>query len=106
VLAERVVDHLRAVGVRRVYVSNDIDGTDAYWAAACGTPEPGGLEPEHVLAVLRAVGSQFEILGADLVEVAPGLSLDREAAGRTLTTAASYLRATLAMFERGVNPSL
>lgn len=101
VLATRVVDHLRAVGVRRVYVSNDIDGTDAYWAGACGTPEPGGLEPEHVIEVLRAVGSQFEIIGADLVEVAPGLSLDREAAARTVTTAVSYLRETFAMFGRG-----
>jgi arginase family enzyme len=95
-LAARVVEHLRARGVRRVYVSNDIDGTDDHWAAACGTPEPGGLTPDMVVAVIRAVGREFELVGADLVELAPGLSLDREASARSIATAALYTRETLA----------
>jgi agmatinase len=92
-----VVAHLRARGVRRVYVSNDIDGTDARWAAACGTPEPGGLTPDHVLAVLDALTAATDLipLGGDVVEVAPGLSLDAEASERTCALAADYVRATL-----------
>jgi agmatinase len=95
-LALLVVEHLRARGIRRVYLSNDIDGTDAYWAAACGTPEPGGLTPEIVVAVVRALASEFNLVGADLVELAPGLSLDREAANRSIATAALYARESLA----------
>jgi arginase family enzyme len=89
-LAELVVDHLRARGVTRVYISNDIDGTDARFAAACGTPEPDGLEPAQVRAVISAVGAAFDVIGADLVEVAPGLSLDAAAANRTVQTALDY----------------
>jgi arginase family enzyme len=94
-LAEQVVSHLRERGVRRVYVSNDIDGTDAHHAAACGTPEPDGLEPEQVLAVIAAVGRAFDVIGADLVELAPGLSLDVNAADRTVQTALQYTYKTL-----------
>ena len=98
-LANEVVTHLEAHGCHRVYVTNDIDGTDAHWAGACGTPEPNGLSPEAVLAVYDAIRSgPFEVLGADLVEVAPGLSLDPEASARTVATAARYARASLALF--------
>lgn len=100
-LAAGVIEHLRARGVRRVYVSNDIDGTDAHWAAACGTPEPGGLTPAMVVAVIQAVGREFELVGADVVELAPGLSLDREASERSVATAALYTRETLAALAAG-----
>jgi agmatinase len=99
-LAAEIVEHLRDRGVRRVYFSNDIDGTDAHWAAACGTPEPGGLEPEAVCAIIAAVGDAFEIVGADLVELAPGLSLDAKAAQRSVQTAVRYVRTTLTAMAR------
>lgn len=98
-LAEIAVTHLHERGVRRVYVSNDIDGTDARWAAACGTPEPGGMTPEQVEAVIRAVGAEFELLGGDLVELAPGLSLDPVAAAVSVETAVRYTRCTLAALD-------
>lgn len=94
-LADLVVTHLRERGVKRVYVTNDIDGTDAHFAAACGTPEPDGLTPEQVRAVISAVGQAFHVIGADLVELAPGLSLDAEAAARTVQTALEYVYETL-----------
>ncbi len=95
-LAGLVVEHLRERGVRRVYISNDIDGTDAEFAAACGTPEPDGLAPAQVSAVISAVGREFHVIGADLVELAPGLSLDRAAAERSVKTALQYVCETLA----------
>ena len=94
-LAELVVSHLRARKVTRVYLTNDIDGTDAHFAAACGTPEPDGLTPEQVCAVISAIGQAFDVVGADLVEVAPGLSLDAQASARTVETAFGYVYATL-----------
>ncbi|MFO7564561.1 MAG: arginase family protein [Enhygromyxa sp.] len=94
-LAERVVSHLRERGVTRVYLTNDIDGTDARFAAACGTPEPDGLEPEQVCGVIAALGRSFDVIGADLVELAPGLSLDPQAADRSVKTALQYTYETL-----------
>src|SRR5690606_6341719 len=94
-LAELVVEHLRERGVTRVYISNDIDGTDARFAAACGTPEPDGLSPEQVRAVIAAVGRSFDVVGADLVELAPGLSLDAKVAQTTVETALQYTYETL-----------
>jgi agmatinase len=94
-LARLVVDHLEARGVSRVYISNDIDGTDARYAAACGTPEPDGLLPEHVLAVTEAVGECFHVIGADLVELAPGLSLDAKLSETSVQTAFEYVRGLL-----------
>ena len=41
-----VIAHLAASSASTsVYFSNDIDGTDATWAEATGTPEPDGLDP-------------------------------------------------------------
>jgi agmatinase len=92
VLAEEIVAHFRRLGVDTVYVSNDIDGTDERWAAATGTPEPGGLEPEFVRGLTSRVLDAFPLAGADLVEVAPGLGHDRPGEpARTLETAADYL---------------
>lgn len=76
-----------------VYLSNDIDGTDDSVADACGTPEPAGLEPEWLLTLIRRLGEEVGLVGADLMEVAPLLGADRGA--KTLQVAASYVRASL-----------
>ncbi|GAB4213176.1 MAG: agmatinase [Sandaracinaceae bacterium] len=88
---DTVAGWVRASGVEEIYFSNDIDGTDAQWADATGTPEPGGLAPEHVEALLARLAKVVRIGAADVVEVAPALS------PRTTTVelAARYVRATL-----------
>jgi agmatinase len=95
-LANLVVEHFLARGVTDLYVTNDIDATDSHWAAACGTPEADGLEPDAILAILEALrDGPFRIVGGDLVEVAPGLSLDAAASARTVDCARSYALAML-----------
>lgn len=101
-LARMVVEHLEARAISRVYISNDIDGTDARYAAACGTPEPDGLLPDHVLAVTEAVGECFHVIGADLVELAPGLSLDPKLSETSVKTAFQYVQGLLRAM--GANP--
>jgi len=93
-IAKEIVTRFRERGVRGVYVSNDIDGTDPLFALATGTPEPKGLEPGAVLSLIRAVGEAFPVWGSDLVEVAPPLAghSPREPE-QTLRTAASYVEA-------------
>ena len=58
------------VGDGPVYVSVDVDGFDPAFAPGTGTPEVGGLTPREGLSLLRALGG-LDIIGADVVEVAP-----------------------------------
>jgi len=90
---DAIVAHLRAKGVTSVYFSNDIDGTDASWADATGTPEPEGLEPDFVVALIRRLGAEIGMLGGDVMEVAPPL---RDVPDKTVGLAVRYLRETLA----------
>jgi agmatinase len=55
----------------RVYVSVDVDGLDPSIMPGTGTPVPGGLGWYELLELLKAVGEQREIVGCDLVELAP-----------------------------------
>ena len=89
-----VVAHLKHVHCTQVYFSNDIDGTDAAWASATGTPEPGGLHPNQVTSLIERIGREFEVFGADLVEVAPRLGEDAASRAVTMQTAVRYMRST------------
>ena len=89
---DAVIAHLRAVGATSVYFSNDIDGTDDEFADATGTPEPGGLAPDWVLALIERLGADIGLLGGDIMEVAPPLRDDHR---KTTMLAARYLRATI-----------
>ena len=60
----------RVAGAGPVYISFDIDSVDPGFAPGTGTPEVGGLMPREVLALLRAL-SGLDVIGADVVEVAP-----------------------------------
>ena len=62
---------VRALRGRPVYVSFDIDALDASVMPATGTPTPGGLSYAQALAILRAACKAGQVVGADLVELAP-----------------------------------
>ena len=66
-----VIEQIAArVSDRPVYVSIDIDVLDPAFAPGTGTPEAGGLTSRELLAVLRSL-NQVDLIGADIVEVAP-----------------------------------
>jgi arginase family enzyme len=90
-----VIAHLHAVGAKRVYLSNDIDGTDAAAAPSTGAPETAGLPVAFVRALIRRVGEAFPLLGADVVEVAPPIGSAADAQ-RTTEVAAWYMLDSLA----------
>jgi arginase family enzyme len=92
---DEIIEHLRAIGVRRVYLSNDIDATDAAAAPATGAPASDGLSVPFVRALIRRVGAAFPLLGADLVEVAPPLGPPDDAR-RTAEVGAWYMLDSLA----------
>jgi arginase family enzyme len=91
---DAIAYHVRASGVRGVYFSNDIDGTDARFASSTGTPETGGFDPDFLVALIERLGREVGIVAADLVEVAPPLG-SREERETTMRTAVRYLRATI-----------
>jgi agmatinase len=66
---EAIVAPLRG---RKLYVTFDIDGLDSALVPATGTPVPGGLGYWQALAIVkRACEVADEVVGADLVELAP-----------------------------------
>jgi guanidinobutyrase len=66
-LMEEVREQL---GEGPVYLSFDIDGLDPAFAPGTGTPEIGGLTGPQGIEIIRGC-SGLDIVGADLVEVAP-----------------------------------
>jgi agmatinase len=58
---------------QKIYISFDIDGLDPKLCPGTGTPVPGGLEFDQAIYLIKAlVRSGRQIIGFDLVEVAPG----------------------------------
>ncbi|BDG09430.1 arginase family protein [Anaeromyxobacter paludicola] len=93
---DRIVAELRGAGVRQVYFSNDVDGTDAAEVDATGTPEPAGLSSGFVVELVRRLGRDFTLCGGDVMEVAPPIARTPDGARRTVGLAVRYLEATLA----------
>jgi agmatinase len=58
------------VGDLPLYLSIDIDVLDPAFAPATGTPEAGGFSSRELLKILRGLRG-LEIVGGDIVEVAP-----------------------------------
>jgi len=57
---------------RNVYVTIDIDVLDPAYAPGTGTAEAGGISSKELLASIHEIAkSDINVIGADLVEVAP-----------------------------------
>ncbi|QGG49073.1 agmatinase [Heliorestis convoluta] len=87
---QKVVDKLKG---RPVYVTLDIDVLDPAYAPGTGTPEPGGCTPREMFEAMRLLG-QLDIVGFDLVEVAPSADLS----DRTSLLAAKVIREAILSF--------
>ncbi len=62
---------IRPLAGRPVYVTFDIDALDAAIMPATGTPTPGGLGYWQALEILRRACEVANVVGGDLVELAP-----------------------------------
>ncbi len=92
---DEVLAHVKSSGVDGVYFSNDIDGTDAQFASATGTPEPNGLTPAWLVQLIERLGKEVGLLGGDVTEVAPSLGPTSADAQNTVSLAARYFKATV-----------
>jgi guanidinobutyrase len=81
------------LGQGPVYLTFDIDGLDPAYAPGTGTPEIGGLSIHQGLEIVRGCRG-LELIGGDLVEVAPAY----DTSGNTALTAANLLFEMLCVF--------
>ncbi len=62
---------LATVGPGPVFLTVDVDVLDPAFAPGTGTPEPGGMTSAELLWASRTLAAGLELVGADVVEVAP-----------------------------------
>ena len=62
---------LATVGPGPVFLTVDVDVLDPAFAPGTGTPEPGGMTSADLLWASRTLAAGLELVGADVVEVAP-----------------------------------
>jgi len=94
-MIQTIIEHLKSKGIKNIYFSNDIDGTDETEAAATGTPAPEGLTSHFIIKLIEALGKNFNLVASDIVEVAPDLAQNPKDSEITCQTAALYLKKSI-----------
>ena len=84
----------------RCYITIDIDGFDPSIAPGTGTPSHGGFQYYEVMEILQGVARRHEVVGIDLVEVAPAY----DPAGVTSILAAQVLMNLIGYVFHTANP--
>jgi agmatinase len=69
---ERVLDEAKRDG-RKLHISFDVDVLDPSYIVGTGTPVSGGLTPREAIPIIRKLCAQQELVGFDIVEIAPAL---------------------------------
>ncbi|MFD1036894.1 agmatinase [Virgibacillus byunsanensis] len=77
---------------RKVYVTIDIDVLDPAFAPGTGTAEAGGITSNELLEAIQLIAeSDVDVIGADLVEVAPAYDQSE----KTAIAASKFIREIL-----------
>lgn len=90
-----------ARGPDKLFISFDMSVLDPAFAAAAGRPVANGLTPREVLPLLRRLCSENEIIGFELLDVAPYLDLSYRSALNANTILHTCLTG-IAMRKRGL----
>ncbi len=80
----------RVVGDNKVYLTFDIDCLDPSCAPGTGTPVCGGLSTHQALEIVRGLAG-IDVIGMDVVEVAPAYDVGEITALAAATLAAEFL---------------
>tara|TARA_B100000427_G_C15446878_1_gene567731 strand:- start:212 stop:1087 length:876 start_codon:yes stop_codon:yes gene_type:complete len=62
---------IKLIKNKNVYLTFDVDGLDSSIMPATGTPEPGGLQWEETLNIIKLAAKNSNIVGADINELSP-----------------------------------
>jgi agmatinase len=68
---EDLAGHIVASLSEDVYVTIDVDVFDPSIMPAVGTPEPGGMQWQQMLDILKAIADHRHVVGFDLMEFCP-----------------------------------
>jgi agmatinase len=91
-VAEPLKKVLPQLAGRHVYVTIDIDVLDPAFAPGTGTAEAGGISSKELLESIHAIAaSDLNVIGADLVEVAPAYDHSE----KTAIAASKFIREML-----------
>lgn len=71
---ERALKEARDSG-KKLYISFDVDVLDPAFVTGTGTPVPGGLTMREALPIVRRLCAENDIIGFEIVEVAPQLDV-------------------------------
>lgn len=69
--APSIEEILKSIKTKYVYVSIDVDGFDPAYMPGTGTAVQGGIEWWYGVELIKRVVDNFELVGADIVEVSP-----------------------------------
>ena len=72
---DRIKTFFEISNIKKLYVSIDIDALDPSIAPGTGYAIPGGFSYREMWKILKEIAVKFNIIGFDLVEVAPNLDL-------------------------------
>ena len=70
-----ILEFFKNSGIKYLYISIDIDALDPSIAPGTGFAMPGGFSYREIWKILMSITEEFEIIGFDVVEVAPNLDL-------------------------------
>jgi arginase len=71
VTSKKLVAAIRKTKLSRVYIHVDLDVLDPAEFDGLDSPVPFGLSPAAVVELIRAVRTEFELVGAGITEFAP-----------------------------------
>ncbi|MCK4481372.1 MAG: agmatinase [Candidatus Lokiarchaeota archaeon] len=74
----KIKNFFKKSNIKYLYVSIDIDALDPSIAPGTGFAIPGGFSYRELWKILKEISENFEIIGFDLVEVAPNLDLENK----------------------------
>ena len=75
---QHIIEYFYYSNIKSLYVSIDIDALDPSIAPGTGFAIPGGYTYREIWKFLREIAKSFNIIGFDIVEVAPNLDLQNK----------------------------
>ncbi|GAB4436312.1 MAG: agmatinase [bacterium] len=67
-----------SIKTKKIYITFDVDAFDPSIISSTGTPEPGGLTWYQTLSIIKTLTDRFDVIGFDVVELAPNTSSPSE----------------------------
>jgi agmatinase len=77
-IIESVKDFFYKSNIKKLYISIDIDALDPSIAPGTGYAIPGGFSYREMWKILKEITLNYDVIGFDLVEVAPNLDLENK----------------------------